>query len=155
SPIGWSPDRHRIAFVVWDNRQNVSRLIVAKDDGTDEQVIAEREYNSRFVSLGSPRAPSVAPAWSPNGSVIAVPAYGSRGSTQLVFIDVDKRAELTVLVNDTTSTNGLAWLDDQTLIASQSGQLWRLPYPVGSRSKLTNDTNQYRAISLTADRTRV
>jgi Tol biopolymer transport system component len=52
----------------------------------------------------------------------------------------------------------LAWLDDSSLVLSRGAeegaplQLWRLSYPEGKLSRLTNDLNSYAGVSVTADR---
>ncbi len=52
----------------------------------------------------------------------------------------------------------LAWLDSASLVLSRRAepgapsQLWRLSYPEGTLSRLTNDLNSYAGISVTADR---
>ena len=52
----------------------------------------------------------------------------------------------------------LAWLDDASLLLSRTAgqsavlQLWRLSYPGGSPSRLTNDLNSYAGVSLAGDR---
>ena len=52
----------------------------------------------------------------------------------------------------------LAWLDDASLVLSRRAeqsaalQLWRLSYPEGKLSRLTNDLNSYAGVSVTGDR---
>jgi hypothetical protein len=54
--------------------------------------------------------------------------------------------------------SALAWLDDASLVlsrrAEQTGalQLWRLSYPDGKVSHLTNDLNSYAGVSVAGDR---
>src|SRR4029079_12025940 len=56
---------------------------------------------------------------------------------------------------------GLDWLDGQSLVLnvqSQPGgwaQLYRLPYPGGQQSRLTNDPNYYTGVSVSRDRRRL
>jgi Tol biopolymer transport system component len=56
-----------------------------------------------------------------------------------------------------TSGLGLAWLDGASLVVSRATdtgaptQLWRLTYPGGQLSRLTNDLSDYAGVSLTAD----
>ena len=78
-------------------------------------------------------------------------------TTQAVFVDVATGAER-VLPVTWTSITGLGWLDPGALVVSASSevgaptQLWRLSYPGGQLSRLTNDLSNYRGVSLTADR---
>src|SRR5262249_52511924 len=52
---------------------------------------------------------------------------------------------------------GLSWFDDQTLLIAQAletgtaSQLWRIAYPDGERTRLSNDTNRHSNISLSGD----
>ncbi|PYX31635.1 MAG: hypothetical protein DMG80_09895, partial [Acidobacteria bacterium] len=160
SPIGWSPDGQRMAYVVSDTKDKRSTLMTANADGSDQRELRQRRPPFRFVSLVDEQAPSVRPAWSPDGRVIAVPGFEVGGSTmQIVFVDVEKGSEQHVItVEDISSTEGLGWLDSGSLVVNQpevgtSVQLWHLSYPAGRRSKLSNDVNHYRGISLSADHT--
>ena len=73
----------------------------------------------------------------------------------LVAVDVATGTERTFPV-DGVST--LAWLDDASLVLSRRAeqsaalQLWRLSYPEGKLSRLTNDLNSYAGVSVTGDR---
>jgi hypothetical protein len=52
---------------------------------------------------------------------------------------------------------GLGWLDAGTLVVGQAleagtpSQLWRVTFPEGRRTRLTNDVNRYSELSLSAD----
>ena len=46
----------------------------------------------------------------------------------------------------------MAWLDADRLLLNDDAQLWRLSYPSGEVSRITNDLIAYRHLSLTADR---
>ena len=54
---------------------------------------------------------------------------------------------------------GVAWLDDRSLVvnhAAESGaptQVWRLTYPDGRLSRLSNDANAYAGVNVSADAT--
>ncbi|MDQ9476215.1 hypothetical protein RF074_11500, partial [Serratia marcescens] len=56
------------------------------------------------------------------------------------------------------SPQGLAWLDGGSVVLSGSPavglavQLFRMSYPGGRLSRLTNDLSEYTGISVTADR---
>ena len=165
SPTGWSADGQRVAFVRMRPDRGASSVLVADAALGQEHLLVERRLPSRFVSLNLVRQPSVAPAWSPDGSTLAVAGLRStaEGSTaELVFIGTDTGKERVVTlgpsVGASTVVNGLVWITDQDLVltrAAETGspiQLWTLSYPEGSLTRLTNDLSNYAGVSLTAAR---
>jgi Tol biopolymer transport system component len=156
SPIGWSPGGRQMAFVRVDAAANSSALVIADADGGRQKVLRTRRVAGAFVSLFTgPAAPTVRPAWSPDGRVIAL--FGGTGSprTQVVFVDAVTGSE--VLVLDSRGTfmpHGLTWLDTTSLLLSQPAelgapiQLWRMSYTDGAVSRLTNDLNSYIGVGL-------
>ena len=76
-------------------------------------------------------------------------------SGHLVTVAVATGKERTFPI-DGVST--LAWLDDASLVLSRRAErsatveLWRLSYPEGKLSRLTNDLNSYAGVSVSGDR---
>jgi Tol biopolymer transport system component len=160
SKVGWSPDGSRMAFIR-NQPDGATELLTTAPDGSDERVVATRRIPTGF--LGPQLALGLsAPAWSPDGTIIA--ALGARadsgtgGTGQIVFVDVATGSERAVDHGPVLVGFSLAWLDEDTLIlstldrASAPIQLWRLSYSSGEMSRVTNDTNQYLSLSLTPDR---
>ena len=168
SPTGWSADGQRVAFVRFHADFRASSVVVADADYDHEHALAERSLPARFVSLTLTGQPSVAPAWSPDGSILAVGGShsGTDGSdgqlAQLVFVDTATGKERVVTlgasVGVSTVVNGLAWITDRLLVltrAAETGshiQLWTLSYPEGSLTRLTNDLSNYAGVSVTTAR---
>jgi len=164
SLVGWSPDGLQMAFVRDLSRSGTSpipestALVTADADGSHEKVLAVRR-RPFFFSMTSIYSFIPQPAWSPSGATIMLTATDGAaaaafGSDHLVAIDVATGVERVFPV-DGVST--LAWLDDASLVLSrraESGalQLWRLSYPEGTLSRLTNDLNSYVGVSVTSDR---
>jgi DNA-binding winged helix-turn-helix (wHTH) protein/Tol biopolymer transport system component len=156
SPIGWSPDGRHMAFVRTVASQS-DALVVADAHGAHERVVARRRRPAVFQSIAN--GPAIAPAWSPDGTTIALPGSDSVDGVlamEMVFVNVADGLER-IMTRPAGNAAGLGWLDDKTLVlsapaASGLPQLWRLSYPDGRLSRLTNDLSGYEGVSLTADR---
>lgn len=158
SAAGWSPDGQHIAFLRQLDHSTALALMVADADGSHErQVTARGQSTAKFDRYG------VRPAWSPDGRVVAVLGSDSPGGVstlQVVAVAVATGAERVLPVSLRSFSTGLgpAWLDPGTLVlcgaveAGAPNQLWRLSYPGGQLSRLTNDLSDYDGVSLTADR---
>jgi eukaryotic-like serine/threonine-protein kinase len=157
SAAGWSPDGRRYAIVKGDDYNGKVSLIIADHEGGQEQALTSGYF---------PLYKSFRPAWSPDSRLLAVPYLGPKlpsgedSGQQLLFVDLTTRAEKTLkypLRPEITQFS--EWLDQKTLLvngATELGtpfQLWRLSYPEGKLSRLTNDLSSYYGVSLTSDRT--
>jgi len=158
SPIGWSLDGRQYAFIRADSSRGSTSVVVVNADGSEERVLAERERPAQFVSLMITTRPSIAPAWSRNGRLLAVVGAGAGadpGDGDLTFIDVATGGQHSVPL-PSNAVRGLVWYDEGTLLlnAAQPGsslQLHQLSYPTGRLEPLTRDVNDYDGISLAAD----
>ena len=158
TPIGWSPDGRHMAFVRQDLGRGVSELVLAEADGANPRVLTTRKCPASFDSLSLTSRPSVRPAWSLDGRVIAVPGAlrSPDFQEQIVFVDSTSGAEHAVPVQG--AVFGLDWLDagsmvlDQVVETGGPSQLWRLAYPSGAVTRLTNDLGSYIDVSVTAAR---
>ncbi len=151
SPIGISPDGKRFAFVRYASPKENS-LIVSNADGTDEKKIATRT-SPDFIS-------TVAPSWSPDGTVIAyVYQNTSGGYYENVFgIRVADAKEAPITNQRWWHVGQTDWLSDGTGLvtsgteeAGSMAQIWYLPYKGGDAKRLTNDLNGYADVNLTRD----
>ena len=154
SPITFSPDGKRIAFVRNDEVATAEdQLIVANADGTGERKLAARVGDQWF---GFPTGCS----WSPDGRLIA--CSGGHNKTQfnqvVILTDVDTGQGERARHGEFTDLGRLSWLPDGSgLVAnaadagSHFDQLWLIEYPGGEAHKITNDLMDYGGTSLTAD----
>ena len=151
SPVTFSPDGHRFAFVRRSPAQGEAALMVASADGGGAQKIAARRLPDFFSYA----------AWSPDGKIIACSVTGYTGGFHgsVVEVSVDKGTEKPVSPQRWASIERLAWLADGrssiVLIAqdqpSNPVQIWSLSYPGGEARAVTHDLNNYFGVSLTAD----
>jgi hypothetical protein len=132
-------------------------LVVADADGANQRTIVTRQRPVGLRTMSFSSWPPTSPAWSPDGRLIALPEFELQGPEQAareraLVVDVASGA-VQVIPIASEGAVGFAWLNAETLVMNQAGQLWRFTYPDGRTSRLTNDLLSYRQISLTADRT--
>lgn len=152
SPITFSPDGKRFAFVRGYPQQGEVALLLINVDGTGEQKLAVYKGGGMFVQ----------PSWSPDGKTIACSARKFDGGfrIEIVAINVADGSERTLGDKKWSFIAGLDWVSDgKSLLASvreQSAgagpiQVYEVPYPEGPARRVTNDLNNYSGVSLTAD----
>lgn len=154
SPITFSPDGQRLAFVRGGLSQGETVLIVANADGTGEQKLATRQRPDYYETKG--------PAWSPDGQVIACGAGKSdpqRSDTQVVTVRLADGKEMPLGAQTWAAIGQVAWLaggsgvvvyawpHDSPIFADQ---LWYLAYPGGEVQRVTRDLISYEGVSVAA-----
>jgi Tol biopolymer transport system component/DNA-binding winged helix-turn-helix (wHTH) protein len=154
SAVTFSPDGERIAFFHSAPSMGISHLIITKADGSEEKILAKRKIPDTFETyFGSP-------AWSPDGkSIVAVGASMTWGvKSNLIVFNVDDGSERPLNEPKWVQIEQVAWLREGSgllMIArdesSHPKQIWHVSYPSGEARKVTNDLNDYRGLSLTAD----
>ena len=146
-----SPDGARLAFVRNARSLEESALMIANVDGTGEYKLATRRLSDPFV----------APAWSPDGRVIAC----SVGSTEVsgarmypVEVRLADGAERALTAQRWLYVGQVAWLADGSGLimggkdkGALTSWLWHISYPGGEAKKLTDDQSAYGTFSLAAD----
>jgi len=154
SGVTFSPDSERIAFFHSTPSMGISRLIITKTDGSEVKILASRKPPNTFETyFGSP-------AWSPDGkSIVAVGASMAWGAkSNLIVFNVADGSEKPLTESKWLQIEQVSWLRDGSglmMIAqaesSHPKQIWLVSYPNGEARKITNDLNDYRGLSLTAD----
>jgi Tol biopolymer transport system component len=159
TPPAYSPDGKQLAFVRQDPSKGELTLLVASIDGAGERPLAKRSFatGKTFVTNEWGNGP----AWSPDGRRIAVTGRipGRAAPEQIVLVDVASGSESVLGSFATESLSGLAWsADGRSLLVTAKGpqsleihQIWRVSYPEGVVTRLTNDLGNYHGIRLSAD----
>lgn len=156
-PVGFSPDGRQIAFI--RTYGDSSRLLIANKDGTNERVLAERQQPEFF------RAEWNAPAWSPDGQMIAcqVRLNDERGQYETVVgISVADGLQKPLTAARWSYIGQPAWLADGKglLVTAGEGatapiQIWHVALAGGAATRITHDLNDYNELSLTVDARRL
>jgi serine/threonine protein kinase/Tol biopolymer transport system component len=150
SPVAFSPDGKRVAFVR-ENPGAEMALVLAGVDGTGERQLAARKIPEPFVSSGM--------SWSADGRSIAIGGY-SGGQCYVMTVQVADGSVRRVGSKGWRHILKVAWLADSSGLvlgalesANAPVQLWEISYPGGQARRITNDLNDYVDVDLTADST--
>ncbi len=157
TPVSFSPQGDRMTFVRSSKATLSTSLMIANSDGSNERVLAtlkEPQIFSRggFYSSG--------PAWSPDGSVIAVPAYSVTDNTHrdLVIVNVSDGSMKVINPKRWAVIEKVVWLaDGKGFLINASDpqtpefQIWLVTYPEGEARRITKDPNDYIGLSTTSD----
>ena len=151
TPIAFSPDGRRIAFVVDYPSEDRTTVELASADGSERRTLAQRTRSARFL---------VTPgrlAWSPDGATIAAPVVDGAGQT-LALIDAASGAIRLLSDKRWPSVSGAQWLpDNRTLMlasreaGASSTQLWRVDLQTGTGVAVTHDLFNYNDLGVTRD----
>jgi eukaryotic-like serine/threonine-protein kinase len=151
TPVTFSPDGKQIAFAHFDSGSGKKpQLVIANRDGSNRHVIAEREA----LAVNNSSLP-----WSGDGKFIAVAQYqlAKESLSSVLIFTTDgalvKSFPYPFLVDD------IAWLPDSSGMFLQCraremnfrSQIKFQPYPFGPVQNVTNDLNEYRNVTVTAD----
>jgi serine/threonine protein kinase len=152
SGVAWSPDGRQLAFLrMRDARGNdgVDLVIAEADGGSERILVTRRRPDASFFPLTFPGAYGSRLAWSPDGAVIASGGAGLTGGVLKGYAMFVTVADGRVQEVPQTPPGQVTWIDDSSLLQARatsqgaSSQLWRLAYPSGEASRLTNDLDGY------------
>lgn len=151
SSITFSPDGRKFAFVRFEKVKGEYSLIIAASDGTAEKILATRRSSDLFSIYGLD--------WSPDGKFIAVldGTYTGGFRMRVIGVNVADGSEAPISARQWFAVLQVKWLDDGSgLILNAADesvspiQLWYVSYPAGKSERITNDSNDYYGVSLSA-----
>lgn len=151
SPLTVSPDGKYIAFVNGDRN-----LVVANADGSGERVLKMRDgKESWFESWGSQLS------FSPDSQRIAICGghiENGKRRVALTEISITDGSERDVPVPNWNYLDSVQWIPDSSglmvIAKEESGspfQIWRVAYPSGETTRVTQDLVDYKSMSIAAD----
>ncbi|MGH9418271.1 MAG: protein kinase domain-containing protein [Terriglobales bacterium] len=159
SGAGFSPDGSHIAYITRLGA-TLTNLVLARPDGSQARVLSQTAPGSDYDGLcWTDDANPDAPAWSPDGQHIAV-AVGTNTGNGLpglgVISTTDGKSALLV-PGAFVGFSNLAWLPGgRALVATASPSLgtpqevWRIAWPGGKRTQVTNDLQGYGGVTASA-----
>jgi eukaryotic-like serine/threonine-protein kinase len=153
SPISFSPDGRRFAFIRHIPEKKESLLVTANADGSGERIITTRNYPQ---DLGGDVS---APVWSPDGKIIACGLGESAPNDMaVIMLDAESGRQVRQSSHRWFRVGLLSWTPDGKGLVMMGSpgsqfiyQLWYLSDLSGSARRITNDLNNYQSLSLTAD----
>jgi Tol biopolymer transport system component/DNA-binding winged helix-turn-helix (wHTH) protein len=159
SPVTFAPDGKRLAFLRHNPAAKESSLIVADTEGAHQSVLLTRKSPTTFSqdSLGH-----YAPSWSPDGQVIACSVVNEDNGSMtfnVIAVQVEEKTSQLLTEHKWHWAGQVAWLPDgKGLVANAweqgtstvSDQIWHIAYPSGEATRVTNDVNSYKGLSVAA-----
>jgi eukaryotic-like serine/threonine-protein kinase len=145
-PVSFSPDGKRFVFRR-GAPQGETELIVASSDGSDQRSVARANAPEFFGD----------PSWSPDGHLIACSSGHSDGGANryVIGVSVDDWKVSTISRRKWRWVGNVEWLGDGSgllMIATDSPtepyRVWRLTYPEGRESRVTNNSSIYSRLSV-------
>lgn len=156
TPVSFSPDGKQFTFVRYSPKAHETALIIANADGTNERVVATLKEPQRF---SRDSFYSSGPAWSPDGTLIAVPAFSVTDETyrEIMLVNIADGKMNAINRGHWNMIEKLVWVHDGTgflmnAAAANSSllQIWLVNLH-GDAQLITKDPSHYAGLSATKD----
>ncbi|MBP7416130.1 MAG: PD40 domain-containing protein [Pyrinomonadaceae bacterium] len=152
STIGFAPDGRNVAFVRFLPTQGEWAVMIRDLSSGNERKLISRNLPFTIFRSGFP-------AWSPDGRKIAIieQTPNSANISRLLLVDAATGDATTIKTEQLIQIEQVVWLPENSglLVTGRENnrffQLWRLNLPDGELRKITNDLNNYRSVSVSAD----
>lgn len=152
SPPSFSPGGKQMVFLRANQDNSRGDLIVADADGSNERIF----YTRRSPDFFSVQAQ---PAWSPDGNTILCSTAAKAGNRELMLplaISVSDGQTQPVLKEPWKQIWTTQWLGDgksfvmtgRPDITTDNNQIWRVGFPDGEITRVTDDFNDYFGVSV-------
>lgn len=157
TPVSFSPDGTQFTFVRFSADAHATTLIIADANGNNERALATLKEPQLFSRGGFT---SNGPAWSPDGTLIAVPAYSVTDKTfrEIMLVKVADGSMNTINQGRWDIIEKLVWLADGSGFLmnayepnSPLFQIWLLNRHGGEAQRITKDPSNYVGLSATKD----
>ncbi|HEU4870090.1 MAG TPA: hypothetical protein VFT08_04505, partial [Pyrinomonadaceae bacterium] len=157
TPVSFSPDGKQFTFVRYFTEAHSTTLVIADVDGTNERALktlTEPQLFSRggFYSSG--------PAWSPDGKLIAIPAFSVTEDTgrEIILINVADGSMTPIKPKRWNIIEKIVWLADGSgfLMNASEGkssslQIWLVDRQEEGARNISTDPSNYVGLSATKD----
>jgi TolB protein len=159
SPVTFSPDGKQLAFLRHKPEAKESSLIVADTEGTNQAVLVTRKAPTNF---SQDSISHYAPSWSPDGQFIACSVASEENKTilfQIIAVKIADKSTQPISAQKWHWAGQVTWLPDGNGLvanaweqgtATVSDQIWHIAYPSGTATRVTNDVNSYKGVSVAA-----
>ncbi len=157
TPVSFSPEGDRFTFVRYSASAHETTLLIADINGSNATPLATLKEPQLF-SLGG--FYSSGPAWSPDGKLIAVPAYSVTEKTyrEIILVNVADKSMNTINPGRWNSIEKLVWLADGSgflMNASEENssllQIWHVDRQGSEARQIIKDPSHYVGLSATKD----
>ena len=139
----------RIVSTVAAEAGETAAIVIVNADGSGERVLASSTRPNIFLRSA---------AWSPDGKVIACAALNPAGIQEVVAVRVSDGVVSPLSSTPWRVVWQVVWRPDGKSLLVIAGeeknilnQIWSLSFPAGEVHKFTEDSHNYRNISLSAD----